>query len=216
MEEKEFLPGYKSYEEYSNDLFEKITCAIKISQKIPTGVDYAYSTTLEDAKKKLESLGHNILGLIQCIIDNRVEDGPKLDTDLDDDDYSDRFESIVQVNDNLLEKAAIIIDYIKGDMKEQLLEPVVKQKSTTPVRFPSFFPLFFSDSFLKYNFNVKRGQRVDYHIYSAKNILRPQLKFEEMINNDAKDPFIPKIFDKPNAMVPLDKSNHQFSSPKLC
>lgn len=54
---------------------------------------------------------------------------------------------------------------------------------------------------------------------SAKNILRPQLKFKEKINNKP-GPFIPKIKEKPHSLKPLaillelnDYGDEEFSHP---
>jgi exosome complex exonuclease RRP6 len=58
-----------------------------------------------------------------------------------------------------------------------------------------------------------------YRLLSAKNILRPQLKFKEKINNKP-GPFIPKIKEKPHSLKPLallleinDLGYEEFSHP---
>ena len=39
-------------------------------------------------------------------------------------------------------------------------------------------------------------------MFHGSNVLRPQLKFEDTIDNSAA-PFVPKVVSKPNAIIPL-------------
>eukprot|EP01133_Synstelium_polycarpum_P003459 gene3459-3934_t len=49
----------------------------------------------------------------------------------------------------------------------------------------------------------KGGKSNEYNMFYGQNIQRPQLKFEDPVDN-SNYPFLPKISDKPNAMTPLD------------
>lgn len=48
----------------------------------------------------------------------------------------------------------------------------------------------------------KKAKSETFRLLHAKNILRPQLRFREKIDN-SNTPFLPKIFVKPNARKPL-------------
>ena len=45
---------------------------------------------------------------------------------------------------------------------------------------------------------------LDYKLIHAQNIIRPQLRFKDRVDNSANTPWIRKITVKPNAKVPLD------------
>lgn len=48
----------------------------------------------------------------------------------------------------------------------------------------------------------KKAKSETFRLLHAKNIVRPQLRFREKIDN-SNTPFLPKIFVKPNARKPL-------------
>lgn len=57
-----------------------------------------------------------------------------------------------------------------------------------------------------------------FRLLHAKNIVRPQLKFREKVDN-SNTPFVPKIFIKPNAVKPLPSCKKLFTLilfPILC
>ncbi|PIO31071.1 hypothetical protein AB205_0179160, partial [Aquarana catesbeiana] len=55
------------------------------------------------------------------------------------------------------------------------------------------------------NDTSKKHKTQTFRLLQAKNIVRPQLKFKEKIDN-TNTPFVPKIFIKPNAQKPLPES----------
>lgn len=68
-------------------------------------------------------------------------------------------------------------------------------------------------------FLLQGSPAAPYRLLSAKNILRPQLKFKEKIKNKP-GPFIPKIKEKPHSLKPLaillelnDFGDEEFSHP---
>lgn len=66
----------------------------------------------------------------------------------------------------------------------------------------------------------KKAKSETFRLLHAKNILRPQLRFRERIDN-SNTPFLPKIFVKPNARKPLPQgkwwlpSGGEFTPPFL-
>ena len=84
-----------------------------------------------------------------------------------------------------------------------------------------FFFFFFLNFFTNNDifFQSSPASNVSYRLLSAKNILRPQLKFKEKINNKP-GPFVPKIKEKPHSKKPLavlmeldDLGEEEFSHP---
>lgn len=79
-------------------------------------------------------------------------------------------------------------------MKGALPKPsIVIAKAKTPPSTGKVRMLIISSNF----------QRVDLQVFAGANIPRPQLKFEEPVNN-TNSPFLPKLKSKPNAIIPLE------------
>uniref|UniRef100_A0A2I3RC78 Exosome complex component 10 n=1 Tax=Pan troglodytes TaxID=9598 RepID=A0A2I3RC78_PANTR len=69
-------------------------------------------------------------------------------------------------------------------------------------RVVSIFPYSFFCFAAEYG---KKAKSETFRLLHAKNIIRPQLKFREKIDN-SNTPFLPKIFIKPNAQKPLPQA----------
>ena len=96
----------------------------------------------------------------------------------------DHWRSIVDVFDNLLEKADACLDDYTGVIKRlsPSQEEQIKKAALTPQK-------------------QKPGKA-----YRTQNIAKPQLQFEHAPANDAKTPFKPLLKSKPHAIVSLEHS----------
>ncbi|KAJ1977819.1 exosome nuclease subunit [Dimargaris verticillata] len=112
----------------------------------------------------------------------------------DVDSVAANFDPVVDVVDNLMEKTDAVLDDIAagrrsgayGHQHENMLKqsaPIVTQVTA-----------------------ASGTRQLDYKLIHAQNIVRPQLKFREDIDNSATAPFAWKLQDKPNALVPLEES----------
>jgi len=94
--------------------------------------------------------------------------------------------------DSLLEKVDIYSDRVKaafnrGDDTRPFLDRIQQQSSTT----------------VSSHVSNDAASSADAVVTTLGNILRPQLKFPDAVDNSTF-PFVPKILEKPNAQVPLD------------
>lgn len=102
----------------------------------------------------------------------------------DVDSLEDNWKGIVDVFDNLLEKADACLDEYTGAVRR--LSPSQEEqikKAATPAR----------------------KQRPD-KAYRTQSIAKPQLLFDNVPTNDDLTPFKPLLRSKPNALVPLEES----------
>ncbi|KAI8853517.1 ribonuclease H-like domain-containing protein [Chytridium lagenaria] len=102
-------------------------------------------------------------------------------------DVVDRYAEVVDFVDTLLEKADICMDEVSGKNKKNGQGNTPAQTAAVVVKFKS-------------QAGSKPG---DYQVVHAQNITRPQLLFEDKVDN-SNSPFIRKLRFKDNAMRPLD------------
>lgn len=101
----------------------------------------------------------------------------------DEDSIEDNWKGIVDVFDNLLEKADACLDEFTGAVRRLSTSQEKQiQNAATP-----------------------RKQRPD-KAYRTQNIAKPQLLFDNVPKNDGLTPFKPLLRSKPHALIPLDES----------
>ncbi|KAM4609699.1 exosome complex component 10 isoform 2-T2 [Polymixia lowei] len=102
----------------------------------------------------------------------------------------ERFDLVVDSNDVILERVGILLDDAAGVNRSQ--QPIMPAGFQPPKIVVSSWNRKGADS----------GRSETFRLLHAKNIVRPQLKFKEKVDN-SNTPFIPNIFVKPNAIKPL-------------
>ncbi|GAB5585904.1 exosome nuclease subunit [Umbelopsis nana] len=174
----------RDFKEYQNALFTALTGATRAANAIPIAdlgyyrsLDRDFAKTLDSCSEKVLKLSNNMLRYASV---DDVESAPRF---YDIDDVMDRFGMAIDVVDNLLEKADVGLDDLRGQRNRT--EPIMNQ--TTPVVA-----------------QVATKGKADYKMLHAQNIIRPQLRFKDTIDNSSNMPFIPKITFKPHSKVPLD------------
>ncbi|XP_069466040.1 exosome complex component 10 isoform X2 [Ambystoma mexicanum] len=116
-------------------------------------------------------------------------------------ELEDKFDLLVDANDAILERVGILLDEASGVVKNQ--QPILPAGLQAPKTIVSSWNRKGGES-------QKRTKSATFRLLHAKNILRPQLKFKEKVDN-SNTPFIPKLFIKPNAQRPLPAvlANHR-------
>ncbi|XP_004705491.1 exosome component 10 [Echinops telfairi] len=111
-------------------------------------------------------------------------------------EVEDKFDLVVDANDAILERVGILLDEASGVNKNQ--QPVLPAGLQVPKTIVSSWNR-------KAGEYSKKTKSETFRLLHAKNILRPQLKFREKIDN-SNTPFLPKIFIKPNAQKALPQA----------
>ena len=133
----------------------------------------------------LERQNSRLLGLAQRLIRSAAL-GSEITSPLivNADSVEDKWSEIVDVVDNLLEKADACLDEFSGVVRKSTIAQVeqIKRVALTP------------------------GKQKPGKAHRSQNIAKPQLLFNEVPVNDETTPFKPLLRTKPNAIVGLDES----------
>ncbi|KAK9762960.1 exosome nuclease subunit [Basidiobolus ranarum] len=169
------------FEAFSNSFFDTLLSATRAASILPTdlsfhkSLDLDLATTIAGCSSKVLRISNELLKHVG---------GDITDTYYDADDVQDRYDGVIDVLDNLLEKADVCLDECTG-------------KTSTSFSAATFqSPVSVT--------KLATEDKSEYHLIHAQNILRPQLKFKDVVDNSANTPWIRKIKEKPNALVPLD------------
>ncbi|KAF9189342.1 exosome nuclease subunit [Haplosporangium sp. Z 767] len=167
------------FDAWQSALFSTLVKATKAANAIPANdvsfyrtLDHSFSVNMDDASAATLDLCN---GLLQQAGGVEVEELKEAD------DMKDRFDIIVDVVDNMLEKVDVVIDEMKAPRK--------KGSSTISQSAPMVA--------------LAKNNKLEYKLIHAQNIARPQLRFPDPVDNSSA-PFIRKIKYKPNAKVDLN------------
>ncbi|KAI7906905.1 ribonuclease H-like domain-containing protein [Cokeromyces recurvatus] len=175
MNSQEIPDPVQDFKAFQSSLFKSLVSATAAVNSIPVeevgffrSLDRGFAKDLEQAGSNSLSIGNALLQ--QCAIDC----GLLVKSFEDTDDVVERYGSVTDVCDSLLEKADICLDQLGGKIKQDDF------KQATP------------------------EDKLDYKFLHANNVIRPQMKFKDKIDNSNTTPFQRKIKYKPHALVPLD------------
>ena len=133
----------------------------------------------------LDNQGSRLLALAQSLVKISTSKTEVTAPQLRDvDSVEDNWKGIIDVIDNLLEKADASLDEYTGVIKK--LEPAQEVQSSKSV--PS----------------TKRQSLT--RNFRTQEIAKPQLQFNKIPKNDEKGPFKPLLRSKPHAIIPLEES----------
>ena len=134
---------------------------------------------------RFEQQNSRLLGLARRLTSSAVSGVEITEPEIvNADSIEDSWREIVDVIDNLLEKADACLDEYTG---------VIRKLSPT------------QEEHMK-RVGPASGKQKPPKAYRTQNIAKPQLSFTTVPNNDETGPFKPLLRTKPNAIVPLDDS----------
>ncbi|XP_063291482.1 exosome complex component 10 [Pelobates fuscus] len=187
------IPGHPDIDSFVKYALGTVVSATKTSTGLPqSGDEYDFYRSFPGFRAFCESQGDHLLSCMSQIMQyhgcrSHIRDRSK-PTELED-----KFDLLVDANDAILEKVGMLLDDVSGVTRNQ--QPILPAGLQAPKTIVSSWNRKSNDS-------SKRGKSETFRLLHAKNILRPQLKFKEKIDN-SNTPFVPKIFVKPNAQKPL-------------
>ncbi|XP_046576911.1 LOW QUALITY PROTEIN: exosome component 10-like [Haliotis rubra] len=193
-ESKPIIPGYADINEYSQTVLKSVLQATRSSNSLPTGDDYDFYSTYRSVKDVLDIEGRRILQLIESIL-RQQNVKAKISTNSDAIELEDKFDAVMDANDQILERVGSSLDEASGIRKPEADLVFATATTRTPTA---------ASWNKKGSFRTQRGENT-YRLLAARNIERPQLKFKMKIDNSNR-PFIPRIKYKPNAQQSLADS----------
>ncbi|CAG8494220.1 1113_t:CDS:2 [Paraglomus occultum] len=181
----------EDFSRYQIEFYRRLLRTQEAAKKV-SGEEIRFQRVCDrEFRQSLDRIGEKLLHLTNSLITRaagEIYDGT-IQSFADLEDVEDRFTSVADLNDNLLERVDVCLDEFTG-RAEQIAGTATPN---TPV--------------------VAKKDWLDRGLMYAQGILRPQMKFRDTIDNgDA--PFIPKIREKPNALVPL--KNYDNPGPDDC
>ncbi|RKP27840.1 ribonuclease H-like domain-containing protein [Syncephalis pseudoplumigaleata] len=167
------------FEGYANGLFGTLVQAVQQANALPGRDDLSFYRMLNrPLGTTLDTCSGDILDLCNTLM--QYVGRPPSDPFEEAEDVQERFGDVVDVVDSLLEKTDVCLDEMAG-------------RATSRTAIVQSAPTL-----------AKMSQpNLDYHLIHAQNIVRPQIRFTDKIDNTNRVPFVPKITSKPNAQVPL-------------
>jgi len=169
--------------------------ATKNSNDMPSsGDDYDYYSSFESFRRLMDIEGNRLLDMIQNMMRYHGAKG-NLTNASKATEIEEKFDILVDANDQLLEKVGTALDEAAGLKKQDA--PLVIATLSSPKQI--------SGSWNKQIKASSTGKNSKFRLLAARNIQRPQLKFKDKIDNSLKA-FVPKLTYKPNALVPLHES----------
>ncbi|XP_018374950.1 PREDICTED: exosome component 10 [Trachymyrmex cornetzi] len=182
------IPGYAIFEDYIQNAFDAMRAGIKAANNLPAGDNFNYYAcfpSFNDARQKDKE---RILATMQSVI--KLTGGS---TNIQNRDIDEKFDLLLEANDQLLDQANILMDEESGILRNPQVELVVSQMPK---------PVVNGTWNIKTNTNQVSDNSDKVRLLGGKNIQRPQLMFKDKIDNSSK-PWMPRIKDKPNSLKPL-------------
>ncbi|KAJ2221157.1 exosome nuclease subunit, partial [Coemansia sp. RSA 485] len=175
--------------------FGALMAATKAANRLPN--DISFHRTLDEAiDSRLERSGRKALGMANRLWTKSRNSAADAEIESIDDiairtssgtwEAAPGFRTVVDAVDTLLEKIDVGLD-------EVLRRPAHNMRVTASVGKQSA-PIMTS-------VNMGNG---DVRLVHANNVARPQLSFKDVVDNSGSTPFVWKIREKPNALVPLE------------
>uniref|UniRef100_A0A670JFZ1 Exosome complex component 10 n=1 Tax=Podarcis muralis TaxID=64176 RepID=A0A670JFZ1_PODMU len=178
------LPGFKDADSFVKHALGTVVSATKASGGLPQpGDEYDFYRSFPGFQTFCEMQGDRLLHCMSRVMQyhgcrSHLRDRNKV-TELED-----KFDLLVDANDAILERVGMLLDEAAGVNKnQQPILPSGLQGGETCGRPDRFCLIFLFQQ-------------------TGENIVRPQLKFREKVDN-SNTPFVPKLFVKPNALKPL-------------
>ncbi|XP_023555336.1 exosome component 10 isoform X2 [Octodon degus] len=187
------LPGFPDADSFVKFALGSVVAVTKASGGLPQfGDEYDFYRSFPGFQAFCETQGDRLLQCMSRVMQyhgcrSNIKDRSKA-TELED-----KFDLLVDTNDVILERVGILLDEASGVNKHQ--QPVLPAGLQVPKTVVSSWNR-------KAGEYGKKAKSETFRLLHAKNIIRPQLKFREKIDN-SNTPFLPKIFIKPNAQKPL-------------
>ncbi|XP_029434988.1 exosome component 10 [Rhinatrema bivittatum] len=191
--EESLIPGFRDADSFVKHSLGMVVAATKASSGLPQcGDEYDFYRSFPGFRAFCEMQGERLLHSMSRIMQyhgcrSHIKDCSKA-TELED-----KFDLLVDSNDVILERVSILLDEASGVNRNQ--QPILPAGLQPPKTIVSSWNRKGGES-------NRRTKSETFRLLHAKNIVRPQLKFREKIDN-SNTPFIPKLFIKPNAQKPL-------------
>ncbi|XP_005175610.2 exosome component 10 [Musca domestica] len=184
------IGDFASIEDFTKKGLTEIMVATKCANSFPQGASRDLYCAYPTFGRVIDEQSHRILGLISHVLKRENVRG-----NIQRRQPDEQFEMLLECNDAMFERLQINLDELAGIKKPPQTIVVESQISSTPT------PGKGAGSWnLK---NNEASPSFAARLITAKNIARPQVKFQIPVDNSPDKPFMPRLKEKPNSLKPL-------------
>lgn len=168
----------------------EIMVATKCANAFPQGTSRDLYCAYPTFGRVIDEQSHRILGLISHVLKRENVRG-----NIQRRQPDEQFEMLLECNDAMFERLQINLDELAGIKKPPQTIVVESRINASP-----------NTGKGAGSWNLKNNESsptMAARLITAKNIARPQVKFQIPVDNSADKPFMPRLKDKPNSLKPL-------------
>ncbi|KAH8243887.1 hypothetical protein KR032_011130, partial [Drosophila birchii] len=183
--------------------FKNVVAATRAANAFPQGTARSLYLSYPGFARVMDNLSQRVVGLIGNVLHAKDVKGDVRKRQLDE-----QFELVQECNDMLFERITTNLD-IKSGLRRNPQQVVEAQVDVMSSNSPSAEASTGSPSQAletpkagSWNKTPQRNM-VSARLFTAKNIVRPQMQFKEPVDNSAQNPFCPRLKEKPNSLKPL-------------
>ncbi|KAI9094381.1 ribonuclease H-like domain-containing protein, partial [Phlyctochytrium arcticum] len=194
----------EDFDGFQSSLFSALAQLARASQPLKPADLSFYKSLSPTFTQRLQSSSDKLLGVCNRVFNHAAAAGTSSSSTKeaanfqDSDDLVDDFDLVVDVVDSLLEKADTCMDEVTGRIKKNAPDSVPGQSAPVMLQVSAGGP------------GSAKGGKSSFNVVAAQNIVRPQLRFEDKVDNSNR-PHERKITFKPNAKVPLETATQSMS-----
>ncbi|XP_013110735.2 exosome component 10 [Stomoxys calcitrans] len=184
------IGGCDNIEEFTKKGLTEIMVATKCANAFPQGASRDLYCAYPTFGRVIDEQSHRILGLISHVLKRENVKG-----NIQKRQPDEQFEMLLECNDALFERLQTNLDELAG-IKKPPQTIVVESRISASA----------SSGKGAGSWNLKNNEAsptLAARLITAKNIARPQVKFQIPVDNSADKPFTPRIKEKPNSLKPL-------------
>ncbi|KAH8288540.1 hypothetical protein KR054_004639 [Drosophila jambulina] len=191
--------------DFTNQAFKNVVAATRAANAFPQGTARSLYLSYPGFARVMDNLSQRVVGLIGNVLHAKDVKGDVRKRQLDE-----QFELVQECNDMLFERITTNLD-IKSGLRRNPQQVVEAQVDVMSSNSPSAdaastgSPSQGPETSKAGSWNRTTPQRnmVSARLFTAKNIVRPQMQFKEPVDNSAQNPFCPRLKEKPNSLKPL-------------
>ena len=182
---------YESIQDFTKLGLAQIIEATKAANSFPQGSSRDLYCAYPTFGKILDQQSNRLLGIISKVLSWQNVKG-----NIQRRQEDEQFEMLLECNDAILERLNSNLDEMAGIKKNQQTIVVETHLNTGGASQVS------GRGAGSWNLKKNEASPMSARLITAKNIARPQIKFQIPVDNSSH-PFVPRLGDKPNSLKPL-------------
>ncbi|XP_030080070.1 exosome component 10-like, partial [Drosophila hydei] len=190
---------------FTTEAYRNVVAATRCCNAFPQGAARSIYLSYPGYARMLEEQSQRVLGLI-----NKVLKTENISGDIKRRQGDEQLEMVQEFNDILFERITTNLDIRSGlrrGNQPMVVETQVDVQSTSSAAKSATITKESprAGSWNRYSTTPGTPARnmVSARLYTAHNIMRPQIQFKVPVDNSSQNPFRPRLTEKPNSLKPL-------------